>query len=102
MTMLSTNGDLRQQTADMFTRKKRIALTVTAVIFAYFVYVFIAFDVAGLADRARMDNARTLVADAYSYKTHVARDNRDAELSFAIEGSRAGTYTAGEYPEWVA
>ena len=102
MTMLSTNGDLRAQTADLFARKKRIALAVPAVIFAYFVYVFIAFDVAGLADRARMDNARTLVADAYSYKTHVARDNRDAELSFAIEGSRAGTYPAGEYPDWVS
>ncbi len=101
MTMLSTNGDLRQQTTDLFRRKKMAALSVPAVIFAYLVYVFISFDVAGLADRARMDNARTLVADSYSYKTHVARDNRDNALSFSIEGARAGTYAEGTHPDWV-
>jgi phosphonate transport system permease protein len=101
MTMLSLDGDIRQNAADLFRRKKITALAVPAVILAYLVYVFIAFDFASLAERARMDNARTLVADSYSYKTHVARDNRSNALSFAIEGSRQGTYPAGTNPEWV-
>ena len=45
---------------------------------AYLVYVFFAFDIAGLAERARLDNAKILSADAYSHKTHVERDNRTA------------------------
>jgi phosphonate transport system permease protein len=51
---------------------------VPAVILAYLIYIFFAFDMPGLAERARMDNAAILVADSYSYKTHVTRDNRSA------------------------
>jgi phosphonate transport system permease protein len=102
MTMLSSDGDLRLETVALFRRKKMVALAVPAVIFIYLAYIFVSFDVLGLAERARMDNARTLVADSYSYKTHVARDNRDNELSFAIEGARAGTYAEGTHPEWVS
>ena len=42
-----------------------------------------------------------LVADSYSYKTHVTRDNRSGEMSIAIEGERKGTYAPGTSPEWV-
>ncbi len=101
MTMLSVNGDLRQQTEALFHRKKLVALAVPVVVLAYLVYIFISFDVMGLADRARMDNARTLVADSYSYKTHVSRDNRDNDLAFSIEGARAGTYADGTHPDWI-
>jgi phosphonate transport system permease protein len=101
MTMLSVNGDLRQQTETLFYRKKLVALAVPTVILAYLVYIFFSFDVLGLADRARMDNARTLVADSYSYKTHVARDNRNNKLTFSIEGARAGTYSSGTHPDWI-
>ncbi|WP_322892798.1 MULTISPECIES: phosphonate ABC transporter, permease protein PhnE [unclassified Yoonia] len=101
MTMLSTDGDLREQTVKIFGRKKFVALAVPAVILIYLTYIFISFDVAGLAERARMDNARTLVADSYSYKTHVTRDNRRNELTFAVEGARAGTYADGTSPDWV-
>ena len=102
MTMLSIDGDLRDQTVQIFARKKFVALAVPAVILIYLTYIFISFNFAGLAERARMDNARTLVADSYSYKTHVSRDNRSGDLSFAIEGARQGTYEAGTAPDWVA
>ena len=83
-------------------RRKRIAaLAVPLVILAYFVYIFFAFDIAGLAERARLDNARILVADSYSYKTHVTRDNRMGGVSVAVEGERKGTWPEGESPDWV-
>lgn len=85
----------------LFARKRITAMAVPAVILAYLVYIFFAFDVAGLADRARMDNAATLVADSYSYKTHVSRDNASGETVFAIEGERKGTYGPGTAPAWV-
>ena len=72
-------------------RKRTAALVVPLVILAYFVHIFFTFDIMGLAERARMDNARILVADSYSYKTHVTRDNRMGGVSVAVEGERKGT-----------
>jgi len=83
-------------------RKRLIAAAVPAVIVAYFAYVFFAFDILGLAERARLDNARVLVADSYSYKTHVTRDNRTGGISVAVEGSTRGRYPQGMTPDWVA
>lgn len=88
--------------AETLIRRKRIAaLAYPAVILAYFVYIFFAFDVPGLLERARMDNARILVGDSYSYKTHVTRDNRSGEISYALEGESKGRYPEGETPSWV-
>jgi phosphonate transport system permease protein len=87
--------------AGHFKRKKRMALATPAVILAYFVYIFFAFDIPGLAERARLDNARILVADSYSYKTHVTRDNRTGGLTVAVEGERKGTWPEGRSPDWV-
>ncbi|MFB9151470.1 phosphonate ABC transporter, permease protein PhnE [Roseovarius ramblicola] len=84
-----------------FRRKKLMAFAVPAAILAYFVYIFFAFDIPGLAERARMDNARILVADSYSYKTHVTRDNRTGDLSIAVEGENKGTWPEGRSPDWV-
>jgi len=50
----------------IFRRKRLLAMSVPVVIFAYFVYIFIAFDVAGLASRARMDNVGVLLSDFWS------------------------------------
>lgn len=86
----------------LFQRKRRTAFAVPAVILAYLVYIFFAFDIPGLAERARLDNAVTLVSDSYSYKTHVTRDNRSGAVSVAIEGERKGEYPPGEAPDWVA
>ena len=85
-----------------FRRKKVQAFSVPAVILAYFVYVFFAFDIPGLADRARLDNARILLADSYSHKTHITRDNRTGGITMAVEGENKGTYPEGMSPDWVS
>jgi len=84
-----------------FRTKRRIAFSVPLVILAYLTYIFISFDVAGLAARARMDNAKILLSDFWSYKTHVTRDNASGNLTVAIEGEKKGTYAPGDLPEWV-
>ena len=92
---------LHVQASQMMHRKRLFALTAPMVILAYFAYIFVAFDVAGLSQRVNVDNARTLVSDAYSYKTHVTQDNRTGEIDVAIEGERKGTYAPGTSPDWV-
>jgi len=82
-------------------RKKWLSLALPAAVLAYFVYVFFAFDIPGLAERARLDNAALLVADSYSHKTHVTRDNRSGTFSVAIEGESRGRYPEGKLPGWV-
>lgn len=84
-----------------FTRRRLVAFAVPAVILAYLTYIFFAFDIMGIADRARMDNAITLTSDFWSHKTHVTRDNRTGEVVIAIEGENKGTYPAGMLPKWV-
>lgn len=97
-----TTADLRAQADANFATKRMIAFGIPLAILAYFVYVFFAFDVPGLAERAKMKNAVTLVADSYSHKTHVTRSNRgDAGYTLAIEGEKKGTYPEGMKPEWV-
>jgi len=85
----------------LFARKRLIAFAIPAAILAYFVYVFFAFDLPGLAERARWDNGATLLSDTWSHKTHVTRDNRSGEVVVAIEGERRGTYPEGTAPDWV-
>ncbi|MGI1663646.1 phosphonate ABC transporter, permease protein PhnE [Palleronia sp. KMU-117] len=103
MTTATTNPprDLHAQAIALIGAKRRTALAVPVVILAYLAYIVFAFDVPGLVDRARMDNARILVADSYSYKTHVTRDNRSGEVSFAIEGEAKGRYPEGQIPDWA-
>jgi phosphonate transport system permease protein len=96
-----TGGDRAGDAVARFRRKQIAGFAVPGVILAYLIYLFFAFDIAGLLERARMDNARILVADSYSYKTHVTHDNRNGGLSFAIEGEAKGTYPEGMVPEFV-
>ena len=93
--------DLKQTATALIARKRFIAFAAPAVILAYFIYLFFAFDIPGLVERARMDNARILVADSYSYKTHITHDNRSGGLSFAIEGENKGTYPESMIPDFV-
>ena len=86
----------------LFTRKRLFAFGLPALALAYLLYIFFAFDVPGLTNRASLDNARSLVADSYSYKTHVSRDNRSGAVTVAIEGERKGTYPDGTAPDWVS
>lgn len=85
----------------LFQRKQIVAFSLPVVLCIYLVYVFFAFDILGVSQRARMDNAKALVSDTYSYKTHVTRDNRSGNLTVSIEGERKGTYPDGHPPEWV-
>ncbi len=84
-----------------FHRRRLMAFAVPAAIIGYLAYIFVAFDVAGIASRARMDNAAILLADFWSHKTHVSRDNRSGEMTVAIEGEAKGRYPYGMLPDWV-
>lgn len=101
MTMTADTADLRLQAVTIFRHKRLFALMVPVVILAYLIYTAFAFDVPGLMQRASADNARALMADTYSYKTHITRDNRDGAVSASIEGERKGRYPDGTVPEWV-
>ncbi|MGB8812015.1 MAG: phosphonate ABC transporter, permease protein PhnE [Paracoccaceae bacterium] len=97
-----TDATLTLQITRRFRAKRLLAFATPVVILAYFTYIFFAFDVAGLAARARLDNAAILLSDFWSYKTHVTRNNQSGELTVAIEGEGKGTYPDGQMPEWVA
>ncbi|MEQ1941664.1 phosphonate ABC transporter, permease protein PhnE [Mesorhizobium sp. VNQ89] len=104
MAMAQTAVDLsiqRGEIARLFARKRLVAFGVPALILAYLTYVFFSFDIPGLAARARMDNAKILLADAYSHKVHVTRDERVGQVTVAIEGENKGTYAADAWPNWV-
>ena len=84
-----------------FRAKRRAAFAVPLVILAYLTYIFFSFDIPGLAERARMDNAQILMGDFWSYKTHVTRDNKSGEVEIAVEGESKGRYPEGMLPDWV-
>ncbi|MEL6171769.1 MAG: phosphonate ABC transporter, permease protein PhnE [Pseudomonadota bacterium] len=83
-------------------RKRVIGVGIPAVIAAYLVYIFFAFDLPGLAQRANLDNAVTLASDSWSHKVHVTRDNRSGKITYAVEGERKGRYPEGQRPNWVS
>ncbi|WP_323769481.1 phosphonate ABC transporter, permease protein PhnE [Antarctobacter sp.] len=93
--------DRQDAAQQLFRRKRLVSVGVPAVILLYLTYIFFAFDVMGLADRARLDNAMTLIRDTYSYKTHVTRNNRTGDLTVAKEGERPATWPEGQTPDWV-
>ncbi len=86
----------------LFQRKRLIGFGIPAVILVYLTYIFFAFDLLGLAQRANLDNAVTLASDSWSHKVHVTRDNRSGEVTYAVEGERKGTYPEGQRPDWVS
>ncbi|MGL4237718.1 phosphonate ABC transporter, permease protein PhnE [Tabrizicola sp.] len=92
---------MADQVTAAFARRKLFAFGIPAVILIYLTYTFFAFDILGLAQRARMDNAAVLLSDFWSHKTHVTRDNRSGEVTVAIEGETKGTYPDGMLPDWV-
>ena len=100
-TNLSTEA-LKHEADRLFARKRLINFGLPALVLAYLVYVFFAFNVPGLLQDANWKNGRTLVSDSFSYKTHVTRDNRSGDVSVAIEGERKGAYPEGTSPDWVA
>ncbi|MQQ09209.1 phosphonate ABC transporter, permease protein PhnE [Epibacterium sp. SM1979] len=101
MAMLDSSADLPLQATHLFRRKRMMTFAALAAIVAYLAYTFFAFDIPGLWQRANADNAKTLIADTYSYKTHVTMNNRNGEIVVAIEGDRKARYGAEQEPEWV-
>lgn len=93
---------VKARSESLFLRKRLFALGVPALVLVYFIYIFFAFDVPGLMQRASLENARTLTSDTWSHKVHVTRDNRSGEISYAYEGERKGEYPEGERPDWVS
>jgi phosphonate transport system permease protein len=102
MTMTLHAPSLAETVTRSFDRKRKLAFVVPAVILAYLLYAAISFDLAGLSQRARFDNAAILLSDFWSHKTHVTRDNRTGKVDVAIEGEAKGRYPAGLLPEWVS
>ncbi|VDC24614.1 phosphonate ABC transporter, permease protein PhnE [Pseudogemmobacter humi] len=84
-----------------FAAGRRIAFAIPTVILVYLVYAAVSFDITGLVQRARFENAAILLGDFWSHKTHVTRDNRTGRVTIAIEGEAKGTYPEGMVPEWV-
>ena len=101
MTDVTSQASAKDAMERLFQRKKMVTFGAFAGILLYLVYVFFAFDVPGLWQRASAENARALIADTVSYKVHVTRDNRSGEVTSAIEGSRKGRYPEGTAPDWV-
>ncbi|KPP90191.1 MAG: phosphonate ABC transporter, permease protein PhnE [Rhodobacteraceae bacterium HLUCCA08] len=97
----ATLGSHKTSADALFRRKRLIGFAVPAVVLAYLAYIAVAFDVAGLLQRASTDNAVILASDSWSYKTHVTLDNRRGGITYAIEGERKGAYPDGERPAWV-
>ncbi len=101
--MTATDLNLAKHNATALIRRKRLlAFGLPAVIAVYLVYIFFAFDLPGLAQRANMQNAVTLASDSWSHKVHVTRDNRSGEITYAVEGERKGRYPDGMRPDWVS
>ena len=101
MTPSLANPSLADQITGRFDRRRRLAFAIPLLILTYLTYTVFAFDLPGLAARARLDNAAILLSDFWSHKTHVTRDNRSGTVSVAIEGEAKGTYPAGLLPDWV-
>ncbi|MCC5975433.1 MAG: phosphonate ABC transporter, permease protein PhnE [Rubellimicrobium sp.] len=101
MTAIAMTTDPREDALRLIGRKRLIAMGVPALALLYLTYIFFAFDVPGLAQRARMDNAVILLSDAVSYKIHVTRDNRDDSITVSVEGSRRATFPQEHIPDWI-
>jgi phosphonate transport system permease protein len=93
---------LQERTIHLLDRKRRMALAVPALILVYLIYAAISFDIGGLAQRARLDNAAVILADTVSHKIHVTRDNRREALSVSVEGSSRATFAADALPDWIS
>jgi phosphonate transport system permease protein len=97
--MTATDLSLAKHQADvLFQHKRLVGFAIPAVICVYLAYVFFAFDLPGLAQRANMDNAVTLASDSWSHKVHVTRDNRLARSPMPSKASARGTYPEGTAP----
>ncbi|MAY34246.1 MAG: phosphonate ABC transporter, permease protein PhnE [Rhodovulum sp.] len=96
-----TDAVMQSEIHVLFRRKRIMALALPFMVLAYLAYVVWTFDVVGLMQRAEPGRAQTLLADSYSYKTHITRSNRTGDWDAAIEGERKGKYDEGVFPAWA-
>lgn len=101
MTATALSMTLADTVTRSFAARRRMTFAIPAAILAYLVYAAISFDLVGLVQRARFDNAAILLGDFWSHKTHVTRDNWSDRVIVAIEGEAKGTYPEGMLPDWV-
>ncbi|WP_417516093.1 phosphonate ABC transporter, permease protein PhnE [Minwuia sp.] len=80
-------------------RSFRLGLAVLALVFAYLVYAWMAFDVSGLIASAKPERAAVLATDAVAHKVHVTKLLRMDRVNIAVEGERTATYDTP--PDWV-
>jgi len=93
--------DFRGQSLAAIKNRSLLCFAIPGLILAYLVYVFFAFEMNDALKDAKLDNAKILVGDSYSYKTVVSHDNRSGRYVVAIEGEKKGRYAPDEQPEWV-
>ena len=93
--------NIKAQIDQLYLRKRFVSFGIPSIIVLYLIYIIITFDVINVAKSASATNARTLIGDSYSYKTHVRRDNRSSDISIKIEGEKKGAYPEGMTPQWV-
>jgi phosphonate transport system permease protein len=91
----------RQAVQSGFRTRRLLSIGIPALILLYLAYAFVAFDVSGVASRARGDNAAVLLGDFWSYKVHVTRDNRSGKTASTIEGETRYTFPPDHVPDWV-
>jgi phosphonate transport system permease protein len=102
MTTAGASHPMTEGVFRSFTRKRRLAFAIPFAIIAYLVYAAISFDVAGLVQRARFDNAAILLSDFWSHKIHVTRENRTGEVLVSVEGASRHVFPEEKLPDWVA
>lgn len=82
-----------------FRRRALLSVGLPIVTLAYLVYAAIAFDVAGVAQRMRWDNAQILLSDFVSYKVHVTRPT-GGTVGATIDGNARDTFP--HLPDWIS
>lgn len=98
---MAASAAMRDEVLAHFRGKRIQAFVIPGVILAYLVYIFFAFDISGIASRARLDNAAILLSDAVSHRVHVTRDNRRGDIEASIEGSRRMVFGDDQRPDWI-
>lgn len=82
-------------------RKRLFSAGLLVAVVIYMIYIFFAFDVEGLAKRAKFENATKLAADSWSHKEHMTISRRNESITYTVEGERKARYPDGTQPDWV-
>ena len=83
-----------------FRRKRLFSARLLVAVVIYMIYIFFAFDMDGLAKRAKFENAATLAADSWSHKEHMTISRRNQSITYTVEGERKSRYPDGTQPDW--